>query len=127
MDRIHFVILGIGVNLNMDEKMFSKEIHGMATSLKREMGKTVSRKDFLPSLLMELEGWYEIFLKEGGLPVLEAWRERAKIEGKHVKVTFFGETLSGVAVDVDSDGALILETGDGKRKRVVAGDIEYKS
>jgi biotin-(acetyl-CoA carboxylase) ligase len=35
--------------------------------------------------------------------------------------------LVGIAIDVDSDGALILETEDGKRKRVVAGDIEYKS
>jgi biotin-(acetyl-CoA carboxylase) ligase len=34
--------------------------------------------------------------------------------------------LAGIAIDVDSDGALILETADGKRKRVVAGDIEYR-
>jgi len=127
MDRIHFVILGIGVNLNMDGKMFSEEIRSVATSLKREMGQTISRKAFLQSLLEELERWYAIFLKEGGATVLEAWRDRAKIEGKRVKVTSFGETLSGVAVDVDSDGALILETKDGKQKRIVAGDVEYKS
>jgi len=126
MDRIHFVILGIGVNLNMDGKMFSKEIRGVATSLKREMGQTISRKAFLQSLLEELESWYEIFLKEGGAPVLKAWRDRAKIEGKRVRVTSFGETLSGVAVDIDSDGAMILETKDGKRKRIVAGDVVYK-
>ncbi len=125
MDRIHFVILGIGVNLNMDGKMFSKEIRGVATSLKMEMGQTITRKVFLQTLLEELERWYAIFLKEGGAPVLKAWRDRAKIKGKQVKVTSFGETLSGVAVDVDSDGALILETKDGKRKRVVAGDIIY--
>jgi BirA family biotin operon repressor/biotin-[acetyl-CoA-carboxylase] ligase len=125
MDRIHFVILGIGVNLNMDGKMFSKEIRGVATSLKMEMGQTISRKTFLQFLLEELERWYAIFLKEGGAPVLIAWRERAKIKGKKVKVTSFGETLSGVAVDIDSDGALILETKDGKRKRIVAGDVVY--
>jgi BirA family biotin operon repressor/biotin-[acetyl-CoA-carboxylase] ligase len=125
MDRIHFVILGIGVNLNMDGRMFSKEIRGVATSLKREMGQTVSRKTFLRFLLEELERWYAIFLKEGGASVLKAWRERAKIKGKKVKVTSFGETLSGVAVDIDSDGALILEMKDGKRKRIVAGDVEY--
>jgi BirA family biotin operon repressor/biotin-[acetyl-CoA-carboxylase] ligase len=126
MDRIHFVILGIGVNLNMDEKIFPKEIRGGATSLKREMGETISRKDFLQSLLLELEGWYMILLKEGSVPVLETWRDKAKIEGRQVKVTFFGETLSGIAVDLDSDGALIIETKDGERTRVVAGDVEYK-
>jgi len=125
MDRIHFVILGIGVNLNMDGKMFRKEIRTVATSLKIEMGRRVSRKAFLQFLLLELEAWYSIFLKEGSSPVLKAWRERAQIKGRRVKVTFFGETLAGVAVDVDSDGALILETADGKRKRVVAGDVEY--
>jgi BirA family biotin operon repressor/biotin-[acetyl-CoA-carboxylase] ligase len=125
-DRIHFVVLGIGVNLNMDGKMFSKEIRTVATSLKIEIGRRVSRKAFLQFLLLELEAWYSIFLKEGSSPVLKAWRERAQIKGRRVKVTSFGETLAGVAVDVDSDGALILETQDGKRKRVVAGDVQYK-
>jgi len=126
MDRIHFVILGIGVNLNMDGEMFPKDIRGVATSLKREMGQTISRKAFLRSLLEELEEWYGIFLKEGGAAILEAWRDRAKIKGRRVKVTSFGETLSGVAVDVDSDGALILKTRHRERKRIVAGDVEYK-
>ena len=125
MDRIHFVILGIGVNLNMEEKMFPKEIQNTATSLKRERGETVSRKDFLISLLIALEDWYETFLKEGGGPILEAWRGWAKIEGKRVSVSSFGETLSGVAVDIDSDGALILEMGKGEHRRIVAGDVEY--
>jgi BirA family biotin operon repressor/biotin-[acetyl-CoA-carboxylase] ligase len=126
MDRVHFVILGIGVNLNMDENMFSKEIRAVASSLKIEMGQTISRKGFLPFFLQELERWYSIFLKEGSAVILKAWRDRAHIKGRRVKVTSFGETLVGTAIDVDSDGALILETGDGKRKRVVAGDIDYK-
>ena len=126
MDRVHFVILGIGVNLNMDENMFSKEIRAVASSLKIEMGQTISRKGFLPFFLQELERWYSIFLKEGSAVILKAWRDRAHIKGRRVKVTSFGETLVGTAIDVDSDGALILETGGGKRKRVVAGDIDYK-
>ncbi len=126
-DRVHFVILGIGVNLNMGEKMFSKEIRNIATSLKIETGQTVSRKDFLQSLLLELERWYAIFSREGSAVILKAWRDRAHIKGKQVKVTSFGETLVGRAIDIDSDGALILEKKDGKQKRVVAGDVEYGS
>jgi BirA family biotin operon repressor/biotin-[acetyl-CoA-carboxylase] ligase len=125
IDRIHFVVLGIGVNLNTDENMFSKEIQATATSLKIEMGHTISRKGFLQSLLRRLERWYSIFLEEGNAVILKAWRDRARVEGRRVKVTSFGETLAGTAIDVDSDGALILQTEDGERKRVVAGDIEY--
>lgn len=127
MDRIHFVVLGIGANLNMDGRMFPKEIRPMVTSLKKEMGRTISRKAFLQTLLEELEEWYGIFLKKGGAAILKAWRDRAQIEGKEVKVTSFGERVVGVAVDVDSDGALILETEEGEKKRIVAGDVEYKS
>lgn len=126
MDRIHFVILGMGINLNMDEPMFPKEIRRFATSLKIEMGKAISRKSFLQSLLLELEKWYTIFLEKGSAVILKAWRDRAHIKGRRVKVTSFGESLIGTAIDVDSDGALILETPEGERKRVVAGDIEYK-
>ena len=124
-DRINFVILGIGVNLNIDEKMFPKEIRSVATSMKREMGQGVSRKIFLASLLQELEKWYTVFLRQGEGVILKSWRERAKIKGRQVKMTSFGETITGRAIDVDSDGALIIETKRGERKRVVAGDIEY--
>jgi len=57
---------------------------------------------------------------------LEAWREWSRIQGKKVRVTSFDEVLTGVAVDIDSDGALILKTKDGRERRVVAGDVEYK-
>jgi BirA family biotin operon repressor/biotin-[acetyl-CoA-carboxylase] ligase len=109
----------------MDEKRFPKEIREVATSLKREVKQTISRKAFLQTLLEELEEWYEIFLKEGETAILKAWRERAQIKGRRVKVNSFGETLVGVAVDVDSDGTLIVKMEDGKEKRVVAGDVEY--
>lgn len=127
IDRIHFVILGIGVNLNMDEPMFPKEIRQVATSLRHEMGETISRKSFLQSLLLELEKWYAIFLREGSTEILKAWRNRARLKGRRVQVTSFGERIIGTAIDVDSNGALILKTRDGKRKRIVAGDIEYKN
>jgi BirA family biotin operon repressor/biotin-[acetyl-CoA-carboxylase] ligase len=90
------------------------------------MGQSISRKAFLQTLLEELEMWYETFLKEGAGPLLKVWRDKAQIQGRSVKVTSFKEVLSGTAIDVDSDGALILETKDGQRKRIVAGDIEYK-
>ena len=125
-DRVHFIILGIGVNLNVEEKMFPKEVRTMATSLKVEMGHAISRKAFLQVFLQKMEEWYTIFLKEGATAILNAWRDRAQIKGRQVKIKSFGETLTGVAMDIDSDGALILETAEGERKRIVAGDVDYK-
>ncbi len=127
IDRVHFVILGVGVNLNADEKTFSEEIRAIATSLKMETGQTISRKVFLQLFLQELERWYSVFIHGERAVILRAWRDRAHLKGRRVKINSFGEALAGTAIDVDSDGALILETEDGERKRVVAGDVEYKA
>ena len=125
IDRVHFVILGVGVNLNADENTFSEEIRAIATSLKIETGRMISRKVFLQFFLQELEGWYSVFIHGERAVILKAWRERAHLKGRRVKITSFGKALTGTAIDVDSDGALILEAEDGERKRVVAGDVEY--
>ena len=124
-DRIHFIILGIGVNLNMDERQLPEDVRPVATSLKQEMGQGVSRKLFLQELLVALEKWYGLLMKDGGVPVLEAWREWARISGREIKVTSFGKILSGRAVDIDSDGTLLLEMENGELTRIVAGDVAY--
>ncbi|MCX8118868.1 MAG: biotin--[acetyl-CoA-carboxylase] ligase [Desulfobacterota bacterium] len=124
-DRVHFVILGIGVNLNVDRAALPEEIRPLATSLREETGGPVSRRDFLCLLLERLEGWYERLRGEGGERILRAWRERARIGGKRVRVTSFGEVISGEAIDIDSDGSLLLRTEGGGTRRVVAGDVEY--
>ncbi len=124
-DRIDFIILGIGVNLNMKTTQFPQEIRSLATSLKIEKGESISRKEFLQTLLKTLEEWYEIFMKEGGERILKVWREKSRIKGRAVRVTSFGQSFTGRAVDVDSEGALILRIRKGERRRIVAGDIEY--
>lgn len=126
MDRVHFVILGVGVNLNLQREGMPEELKKTATSLREETGTVVSRKAFLAALLFELEQWYKRFLQEGGEVVLQAWSERAGIVGKPIRVTSFGEIVEGTAVGLDSDGALLLEGANGHRRRVVAGDIEYQ-
>lgn len=124
-DRIHFIILGIGVNINMEKKMFPKEICQSATSLKIEKGEPISRKDFFQTLLQKLECWYSIFFEKGPSAILDAWRGWATLQGRLVKITSFSDTLIGKAIDIDSDGALIVETRDGKQRRILAGDVEY--
>lgn len=124
IDRIHFVILGIGINLNINKKEFPRDIREHATSLKIETGREISRKEFTGLLLREIEYWYKKFLKEGSQPIIDAWRRWADIKERVVKVSSFKETFIGKAIDIDSDGALMIEH-NGMIKKVIAGDIEY--
>jgi len=122
-DRVDFVVLGFGVNLNMGEKDFPQELCETATSVMRELGHSVSRVEFTRCLLESIEAWYDTFLLRGGDPIIERWESVARIRGKSLEVRSFGTMYRGVAEGLDRDGTLILRNGRGEAIRVVAGDV----
>ncbi|MEK7772926.1 MAG: biotin--[acetyl-CoA-carboxylase] ligase [Deltaproteobacteria bacterium] len=122
-DRVHFVVAGIGVNLNMKEEMFPEFLRNTATSVMEKAGGAVDRAEFARSLYSSIEKWYKIYLKEGFTPVLDEWRGYFEAAGRPVKVTSFNRTVEGICAGVDMDGALLVRTPSGKVERVVSGDV----
>ena len=122
-DRVHFVVAGIGVNLNVRRDMFPEYIKDTATSLFEETGSSVDRGLFTARLLSSMERWYGVYLSEGFVPVIEAWKGWFNSAGKPVKVTFFDRTVEGTCAGVDTDGALLLER-EGRVERIISGDVE---
>ena len=124
-DVVNFAVIGIGVNLNVRKNRFPKEIREVSTSLYEETKKRIKRVAFVKELIRQLDYWYGVFLRDGGDGlILAEWKERSKIVGQDVKIQSFGEEIVGKVTDVDSYGALIVESKDGERKRVIAGDLE---
>ena len=71
LDRLHFVVLGIGINVN--HRALPDELKAIATSLRLEAGKPVSRVHVLIALLRELEKHYQLLLREGGQAIATGW------------------------------------------------------
>jgi BirA family biotin operon repressor/biotin-[acetyl-CoA-carboxylase] ligase len=88
-----------------------------------ELGRGLSRVDLLRHLLHTFEPIYKRFLSHGLEPFLDRWRQLSCVIGQPVAVQVGGRDYAGTAVAVDAAGALILETGGGKRHRLLAGDI----
>jgi BirA family biotin operon repressor/biotin-[acetyl-CoA-carboxylase] ligase len=122
-DAVDFVILGIGVNVNMTLGMIPEEMRPIATSLKEELGYDISRIEFLSTLLREIEGEYQAFLTGETERILRQWEELSQMVGKVVEMKSFHEVIRGRVKGIDSDGALLLFAPDGSEKRVIAGDI----
>ena len=115
--RVIFVIMGIGVNINIEE--FPSPLSFTTTSLKREMGHSVSSKIFQECLLEELERLY-FSSQDDFSSILEEARSFSSLLGKQVKVqTGEGEFL-GVVQDIDEEGGLILRLESGMQKRIGA-------
>ncbi len=123
VDALKYVILGIGINVNIPE--FPPELDGIATSLSLRLGRRVSRSSLLCSVLERFEHHYDILLARGGGPVLEAWRALPNILGCQVAADTPEGTWQGKAVDIDDQGALLLDTGN-EVKRVMAGDVRLE-
>lgn len=123
-DRVQFVVLGIGVNLNAREEDFPPDLRAVATSVLEATGRPVSRAAFTAELCRRLEEWLDLHAAEGFRPVRERWRALSATLGQEVLVKSEYREIRGVAVDIDDDGALRIRTGDGTEERVLAGDVE---
>ncbi|NJE47547.1 biotin--[acetyl-CoA-carboxylase] ligase [Thermococcus sp. GR7] len=117
-----FVILGIGLNVNNDAP---EELRKMATSMREFLGREVSLSEVFRALIRNLDHWYRLFLNGRYAEIISALKERSIVLGKEVKIIDDETELVGRAVDIDVDGALILETPKG-RVRVLHGDVSLR-
>jgi len=123
-DGINFVILGIGVNLNMTADQFPGDLRHPATSLLLESGVRVDRSRFTATILRELDRLYADFLAHGFGPVREEWQRRCNASGRQVLVNDSGtECTGGRFIGIDSDGAMLLRSDDDKLHRITCGDV----
>ena len=125
MSEVHFVIPGIGINVNTAS--FPPEIADIATSLYLECGKTVSRRRLVHKVLERLEEHYETFLRTGSFTaMLEDYRKHCITLGKEVHVLgrepFFAEAL-----DITPEGELLVRRADnGKEEVVFSGEVSIR-
>ena len=118
-DRVHFVVVGIGVNVNTAAEF----LPGEETSLKIETGNFISRIRLAQSLLEAFDTLYRDF-KEGKTDeALEECRKLSAVLGTHVTVEQVNGKKEGYAVDIDEEGALLLRFDDGVTERILSGDL----
>ena len=124
MEKIDYIIMGIGINTGIKKNEFPEDFREGATSFLNE-GINVSRKDLLAAILGELEKEYSIAQDEGFDKVLDDWRALSGTLGQEVRVIFGDDSYTGKAVDIDRDGCLLVNTGS-EVKRVIAGDVSIR-
>jgi BirA family biotin operon repressor/biotin-[acetyl-CoA-carboxylase] ligase len=126
MDRINFVVVGIGINVNMPRSSLPPAIRDTATSLREALGRKISRIVLIQALLRHFELWYKRFGEGRGEEIKRRWEELSRIRGKEVSVDFMGEMVQGMALEIDADGALLVKEAGGEVKRIVAGDVQLR-
>jgi BirA family transcriptional regulator, biotin operon repressor / biotin---[acetyl-CoA-carboxylase] ligase len=125
-DRVHYVVIGIGLNVN--HTRLPAEIEKLGTSLQLESGRAQSRLELLIRLLRHLDRYYNQFVREGAAPLLVRFAlVSSYAQGKRVRVTTATETFTGTTAGLDSGGLLRVARDDGRVEPVIAGDVSEAS
>ncbi len=118
-DRVRFINVGVGINVNNDPTVREP----MAISLKKILGRKISRR----ALLSEFLNSFESRLNHGALEnVVFEWKKYAETLNRQVRIVTNREISEGLAIDVDKNGALILKLADGSLKKITHGDCFHE-
>ena len=108
------VVLGIGVNVRVS---FSDTVlRETAINLQDIYEQRLDRSQLLVELLYRIDHWYGLIATPA---VFSSWKDRLNMLNQQVKV----EGIEGLALDVNADGALLLQDKTGEIHQVMAGDV----
>lgn len=116
-----WVVVGVGVNV----RHHPTDVDYPATSLaalRADTGPEIEAADVLALFARAFDRWYARWQQYGFAPVRAAWLNAAQGLGKPVTVRLADQTFAGVFADLDADGALLVDTDQGRR-RVTSGDV----
>lgn len=122
MDEVRFIVIGIGLNVNNDKKTL---LAGATSLREQKKGSMVNRIELLQEILRRIEANYLIFQEGRGLSVIDKWRDYNITLGKRVKIFFHREHIEGVAIDIDTDGGLLIRKDSGMIQKIMAGDVVH--
>lgn len=111
-------VVAVGIGINLAQRAFPAALAARATSVAIETGRVIARDTVLSALLQAFDEWRGRLEGEGMSPVRARWLALADTIGRRVSI----DGVTGVAVDLDLDGALVLEDA-GRRHRVMAGEV----
>jgi len=123
LDHVKYVVLGIGVDVNMSQGDFPAELRKLATSLKAELGKPVSRPELAVAILRELDRDYARIGAGQFAAVADEWEELGTTIGQEVTIRTGDRRIRGRAESLGEDGELLLRTEHGHLERIIGGDV----
>jgi len=126
MDSVHYLVLGIGMNINIDESDFDENIKSIATSLKIEFNKEFERREILAKFLNHFEILYNKFLNNLDLSeTISICRSHSNIFGKQAKLISYNAEEIVTCISLSDAGDLIVKDSLGNEKAVLTGEISF--
>jgi len=125
LDRVEYLIVGIGVNINFNKKDFPLSLQHKSTSLKIITKKKIPRVTLLQNVLVQLESLYNNFCRHGFKYIGSELIQNSAVIGKRVTLSAGKKKVDGKAVGFDDSGGLIVKSKSGLRS-YAAGEVKLR-
>lgn len=126
IDRVKYVVLGIGINTNSLAALWPDVIRDNTTSLREECGEKVSRVELVRAIMEELEYLYNTWQQEGFNTILKTWRTWCVSQHCQARVETLQGSYHGWIEGVNNNGALLLRLSDGSIQSFLSGDVSLR-
>ncbi|HAM81161.1 biotin--[acetyl-CoA-carboxylase] ligase [Ornithinibacillus bavariensis] len=124
-DKINYVIIGFGINVNHEQKELPNTIINRATSLKIETGQAWEIIDLIQRILATFEEKYEEYMSKGFPIVKQNWEQNGYRIGEKTKIKSFQSVDEAVIMGIADDGALLAKYQDGEVKKIYSAEIDW--
>lgn len=127
-NTIESVIIGVGIDANLDLDQFPEDLKEGTTTLEKELGRKGNENLLIKIFLEEFEEISELFDHEGYEAILKEWRKRSYSIGKIVEVREpFNQNYDAYVLGISKEGALVVEKIDGTLAKVISGECIIKN
>lgn len=127
LNRLNYLVVGIGINANANINEFPEEIRNTATSLKAETGHEIERKKLVALILNNFEELYNKLLEDRSIEeAMKICKENSALIGKDVRLIIRGEEKEAKAIDISEEGELIIQDKSGDISKIISGEVSVR-
>jgi len=124
-DRVLYVIVGIGINVNQQINDFPEAIKERVTSLRMETNKQWKLVPIIQKLLQTFEKKYNQFMHQGFDSVKTAWESYGFRLNERLEIQTGKEHWEGLFLGIAEDGALLAQRQNGEIEKIYSGEISW--
>lgn len=127
LNKINYIVLGIGINVNMEKDSFPEDINTIASSLKAESGMHINRQKLVSTILNNFEILYNEYLNKKSISSsIKICRENSILLGKEIKIINGNKISQGIAMDIDDEGLLIVKDSNDNLNKIISGEVSIR-
>lgn len=123
-ERLRYVVVGLGISVNLDAEDYPEELLEKAISLKMAAGgQAISRSELIAAVLEQFEQLYALYLEQGFAPIRALWEARAVTLNRPATLYTPQGAIQGVPRALDDMGGLRVELPDGDYRTVYSAEV----